>query len=136
MFPKSIAGLATLAGLAAAQGQNPVINPEISRTQIINGLDPHMPFNGASYALWDANWIYESCKSEAEMRGYNIHDIEVWDAYYPDCDSPWLMCRHKDVKISRDEIIIVSPPSPSIWSVLARPCPVRHQRQAAWSSLE
>ena len=51
MFTKTVASLAALAALGAAQGQNPVINPEISRTQIINGLDPHMPFLGAGYVL-------------------------------------------------------------------------------------
>ena len=110
MIPQAVAGLAALAALAAAQGQHPVIQPEISRTQIIQGLDPHMPFNGASYAIWDSNWIYESCKSEAEMRGYNIRDIEVFDAYYDDCSDTWTMCRHKSVKVSRDEMIIVGVP--------------------------
>ena len=110
MFTKTVASLAALAALGAAQGQNPVINPEISRTQIINGLDPHMPFLGAGYVLWDENWIYESCKSEAEMRGYSVHDIEVFDAYYDDCSDPWTMCRHKSVKVSRDEMIIVGAP--------------------------
>ena len=110
MFTKTVASLAALAALGAAQGQNPVINPEISRTQIINGLDPHMPFLGAGYVLWDENWIYESCKSEAEMRGYNIRDIEVFEAYYDDCNDPWIMCRHKSVKVSRDEMIIVGAP--------------------------
>lgn len=107
IVPKSVLGLVSfLVASAAAQGQNPVINPEISRQQVWEGLTPYMPAQGAVVSVWDAGWIYESCKSEAEMRGLSPNDIEVFDVLYGDCDEPWVMCRHKAVTSpTRDEMI-------------------------------
>ncbi|RYP66622.1 hypothetical protein DL771_007691 [Monosporascus sp. 5C6A] len=97
IVPKIVASLVSLAAAAAAQGQHPVINPEISRQQIWEGLSPHMPAQGATVFWWEPGWIYESCKHEAEIRGLNPHDIEVFSVQYGDCGDPWLMCRHRAV---------------------------------------
>ncbi|RYP73352.1 hypothetical protein DL770_007802 [Monosporascus sp. CRB-9-2] len=106
IIPKTVASLVPLAALAAAQGQNPVINPELSRQQIWEGLLPHMPAQGAAVHFWEPGWIYESCKHEAEIRGLNPNDIEVFNVHYGDCGEPWIMCRHRAVTSpTRDEMI-------------------------------
>ncbi|RYP64117.1 hypothetical protein DL770_009251 [Monosporascus sp. CRB-9-2] len=93
---KTAAGLLSLAALAASQF-HPVISPELSRGQIADGLVHHMKQTYGTAENWGAGWIYESCKSEAQMRGYNPNDIEIFNVFYEDCNEPWIMCRHRGV---------------------------------------
>ena len=122
LVPKSAAGLLPLAALSTAQF-HAVIDPVISREQIWDGLLPVMASTEATVQDWEAGWIFQSCKDEAEMRGYSASDFEVFDVSYSDCEEPWTMCRHREVNSpSKDEMIEVRP-------IQLRPLPSCRQRR-------
>lgn len=110
LAPKAIAGLVPLAALSAAQF-HPVIDPEISRQQVWEGLSAVLGSTESTNDNWEAGWIFESCKTEAEQRGLSASDMEVFNVHYSDCGEPWIMCRHKDVTSpTKEEMIDVCSP--------------------------
>lgn len=42
---------------------------------------------------------------EADEFGYQAYDMEVFNVKYTDCGDVWIMCRHKDTQITREDMI-------------------------------
>ncbi|KAF2640159.1 hypothetical protein P280DRAFT_28484 [Massarina eburnea CBS 473.64] len=46
------------------------------------------------------------CKTKFEQMGFPIENIEMFNVTYEDCDEPWVMCRHKDIKVQQNDIAL------------------------------
>jgi len=72
-------------------------------------IGSHLPFQKYIVSYWDKGWIPHDCAFHAEAFGYAAADLEAFNLTFPDCDEPWVTCRHKDTKTSISTIGYVRP---------------------------
>ncbi|KAK2758796.1 hypothetical protein FQN54_003488 [Arachnomyces sp. PD_36] len=104
----SAASALSLASLAAAQLDKPIIEPEFpdgGLGSLDQGLEDNLAVPGNTWDLWDAGWIPEDCKTLAEAAEFNPLDIISFNIQYDDCEDPWVMCRHKDSEFDEQAIV-------------------------------
>lgn len=101
----SAASVVSLAALASAQLDKPVIDPEFPEGALDQGLLDNLPTPEYELKFWDNGFIPADCKSLAEGAEYNAADVETFEILYADCpNDPWVFCRHKDAPNSEDQI--------------------------------
>ncbi|KAH7309840.1 hypothetical protein B0I35DRAFT_328090, partial [Stachybotrys elegans] len=54
---------------------------------------------------WASHQILDWCRDETVNRGQSPNDVDTFSVYYNDCEAPWIMCRHKDSSVSKQQII-------------------------------
>lgn len=63
---------------------------------LFDDLIAHLPLPKGMYSKWDPGWIPQDCKDIAQSKNLQAIDVEVYDVHYDDCDTPWILCHHKD----------------------------------------
>ncbi|KAL8849702.1 MAG: hypothetical protein Q9221_005312 [Calogaya cf. arnoldii] len=55
---------------------------------------------------WSEDWIPQWCLDESKSKddGFNPADIRTYDIHYDDCETAWVVCVHKDSKMSIDTL--------------------------------
>jgi len=61
-----------------------------------DGLVAHLPLATGTFFQWPPGWIPQDCKDIAHKKNLTAIDVEVYSVHYDDCDTPWILCRHKD----------------------------------------
>ncbi|KAL8649656.1 MAG: hypothetical protein Q9226_005484 [Calogaya cf. arnoldii] len=72
-----------------------------------DNLLKYMPTVGRNFDQWsDQDWIPQWCldRSKDENDAFNPADIRTYNIRYDDCESPWVVCVHKDSKMSIDTL--------------------------------
>jgi|SRR5687768_154048 hypothetical protein len=76
--------------------------------KIIPGLLAGLPPMGVRWVEdWASIHILDWCKAQTQGFGLNPNDVETWNVHYDDCIEPWIMCRHKDARASKEQMIEV-----------------------------
>jgi len=102
------ASAVSLASLASAQLDKPVIDPEFpggGLGGLDQGLNDNLHAPGSSWEAWEEGWIPEDCKNMVEGSEFSVQDITPFNIKYDDCETPWVFCRHKDSPLSEDTIV-------------------------------
>ncbi|KAL8965677.1 MAG: hypothetical protein Q9183_003738 [Haloplaca sp. 2 TL-2023] len=63
------------------------------------GLLANYPIVRSKYHSWDGpqnDYIPDACKAEAENNGFSVDDFKTYEVTYDDCNTPWVLCYHKD----------------------------------------
>lgn len=114
-----MAVLSTLALLLLGSGANLVLGqvapntkPAISPAfdfggRVESGLANNLQPTQSTWDQWGAGWIVADCKAFAQNHGYSPSDFEVFNVRYTDCDTPWILCRHRGSSKSQVDLIDV-----------------------------
>ncbi|KAI9792066.1 MAG: hypothetical protein M1816_003048 [Peltula sp. TS41687] len=60
------------------------------------GLMDYLPSTPSTYTKWPRGWIADDCKSMTEKAGLDPVNVTTYAVTYNDCDTPWILCWHKD----------------------------------------
>ena len=113
--PTAVFAAGLFAPLAAAwvveMPDKPYINPVYDidgQLRLEPALRNALPEKPYSYAHWNSEFIPDICRDIAIDWQHNPRDIDVFNITYPDCSTPWVLCRHKRSPVSEQAIIGVS----------------------------
>lgn len=104
----SVASAVSMASLASAALDKPVIEPEFpdgGLDSLSQGLNDNLSPPGNTWKVWDEGWIPEDCKSMIEGTDFSVFDVIPFDINYDDCGDAWVMCRHKDSPLTEQDIV-------------------------------
>ncbi|KAI4192277.1 MAG: hypothetical protein LQ350_008677 [Teloschistes chrysophthalmus] len=68
---------------------------------LLNNL--HAP--SSSVDAWGPGWIPQHCRDWVKYGGYDEKDITTYNIHYSDCEQPWVVCQHKDTKLSLNTMV-------------------------------
>ena len=85
--------LGQLAALALAHLDKAPLTKDLNYLHA--GLVAHLPPQAGTYSKWDPGWIPADCKAIIESKQLSATDVQVYSVHYNDCNTPWIMCRHK-----------------------------------------
>ncbi|KAL8869213.1 MAG: hypothetical protein Q9174_004438, partial [Haloplaca sp. 1 TL-2023] len=81
-------------------------NGRLDKPPLLDNLDslgPNLlanyPIVGSNYKSWDGpqnDFIPSACKFEAEQTHSSVDDFKTFEVTYDDCNTPWIICYHKD----------------------------------------
>ncbi|KAI1809739.1 hypothetical protein GGS20DRAFT_590295 [Poronia punctata] len=80
------------------------LDPPFDMDIISAGLDRHLPYQDFVVDHWDSGLIPRDCAFHTAPLGYAAADFEAFNVTYPDCDKPWVMCRHRKSLVTFHEM--------------------------------
>jgi hypothetical protein len=101
LFLFSLLALAACISASCAQGgpNKTAIDPAFDVFGTISKrIKAQLPHRNYTVTHWEKGWLPHDCAYHAETLGYAPADLEAFNLTYPDCDEPWVACRHKDAK--------------------------------------
>ncbi|KAM7185480.1 hypothetical protein V8F33_012367 [Rhypophila sp. PSN 637] len=68
-------------------------------------LRANLPEKAYSSSHWSSGWLPDICRDIASDWNHNLWDIDAINVTYPDCSTPWVLCRHKAHPRSEQELL-------------------------------
>lgn len=103
--------LARLASTWVVDMNKPFIDPYYDKDgglRLESALRASLPEKSYSSSHWSSGWLPDICKDIATDWSHSPWDIDAINVTYPDCGTPWVLCRHKRHPLSEQQLIGVS----------------------------
>ncbi|KAH8883536.1 hypothetical protein GQ53DRAFT_882789 [Thozetella sp. PMI_491] len=85
---------------ALAQFPKPVLFSDGLSPHVDNVFWQHLAPTHSTWEKWAWGWIPQACKDRVAGTAYNAYDIEVYNVFYDDCSTPFIICRHNQAQMT------------------------------------
>jgi len=107
MFIFKLCALFSLIFAVWAKLDHPAINPPFpgGMSALGQGLLDHASPPPSRSEPWPQGWIPQDVKDRAVAENLSATDIETTNVYYADCDTPWIISRHKNAALNFAQMV-------------------------------